>query len=508
MLPLAIPDPDQLSTDVAAALAPVADAADLGIELAARMLRNPYEPVLWILEVLGQAHRTRLAQELGLVLEICGAMVNHQAELLASTTSGNAVLRRLWFALEPVDATMLGADQQAAVLRSRRLLALALGLVATVPPPVADTWQGPLHAGSSVQPREPALPAAARGLATNLAPAGSLAAVESSTAEQVIVLGRQLSAGRRGHYGGYTGPAHVGRVLPAAFVPAHRAEINPVGDPRIDARADVVVAISPNEGLLDAARLRDRGILSTGLQQWTKHVNTEATVLWDHFRGLAPDHFDLHFGLYRMLTQIWGHTETAATSVPSAATLAADNPWADSAVVADPLALPAAPDDHFPTYATLYRLDPGAKVRMQQPSGASIGPRFGYFGGHGPAGLGCSTTSGPPGSGWPPSCPPPTGSPRCRSRARGSTGCSGTPGPSACRAPLRRWEVARRRNSGSTRCSPPSTGPRWCWTSTSTLRVTSGPTCGPPSPPRRGRRSTPRATFGMRGSWRWPPATR
>src|SRR5262249_34709440 len=42
--------------------------------------------------------------------------------------------------------------------------------------------------------------------------------------------------------------------------------------------------------------------------------------------------------------------------------------------------------DHFATYATLYRLDPGAKVRMQQSSRASIGPRFGYFGGHGPAG--------------------------------------------------------------------------------------------------------------------------
>jgi hypothetical protein len=58
------------------------------------------------------------------------------------------------------------------------------------------------------------------------------------------------------------------------------------------------------------------------------------------------------------------------------------NPWADSAVVADPLALPTAPDDHFATYATLYQLDPGAKVRMQQSSGASIGPRFGYFGGY------------------------------------------------------------------------------------------------------------------------------
>lgn len=316
------------------------------------------------------------------------SMVNHQAELLASTTCGNAVLRRMWFPLEPVDPALLPAGPRAALLRSRPLLANALGLAASVPPvpPVPDTWQGPLLAGPSVQPREPALPAASRGLATTLAPAGSLAAQESSSGEQVVVLGRQLSAGNHGVYDGYTGPAHIGRVLPATFVAAHQADINPAGDPRIDARSAVVVAIAPNEGRLDAARLRDRGILSTGLQQWTEHVNTEATVLWDHFRGLAPDHFDLHFGLYRMLTQIWGHTEVAATPVPSAAVLAVDNPWADRAVVADPLALPGAPDDHFPTYATLYRLDPGAKVRMQQSTAAAIGPRFPYFGGHGPAG--------------------------------------------------------------------------------------------------------------------------
>jgi hypothetical protein len=195
-----------------------------------------------------------------------------------------------------------------------------------------------------------------------------------------------LSAGTTGVYAGYTGPAHLGRVLPAAFVAAHPAEINPAADPRIDARSAIVVAIAPNEGRLDAARLRDRGILSTGLQQWTEHGNDEATVLWEHFRGLAPDQYDLHFGLYGLLPEIWTATDNVATPTPSVAALMAVNPWADAAVIARPLALPAAPDDHFPRFVTLYRLDPLAKVKMQKASAAAIGPRFAYFGGSGPAG--------------------------------------------------------------------------------------------------------------------------
>jgi hypothetical protein len=187
-------------------------------------------------------------------------------------------------------------------------------------------------------------------------------------------------------YDGYTGPAHIGHVLPAAFVAAHNAEINPGGDPRIDERSAIVVAIAPNEGRLDAARLRDRGLVSTGLQQWTDHVNNEANVLWEHLRGMAPDQFDLHLGLYRLLTQIWHHVEDAATAVASVAVLTADNPWADAAVIADPLALPGAPDDHFPDNATLYRLDPGGKVRMHQTVAGNIGPRFAFFGGSGGAG--------------------------------------------------------------------------------------------------------------------------
>jgi hypothetical protein len=380
--PLEIPDPAALRAEVAAALGAAPDAARLGVGLTTRMLRNPYEPVFYIHEMLDQVHRTRAAEEVPLAISMADSLVNHQAELLASTTAGNAVLRRLWFTLEHVDPQTLPVDERAALRRSRLLLASALGLVATAP----DAWRSPLVAGPSVRPRELPLPAATIPFATANAPAGSVTALEARGPNQQMVLGRQLSAGTTGVYGGYTGPAHIGHVLPDAFVAAHTGEINPAADPRIDARSEVVVAIAPNEGRLDAARLRDRGILSTGLQQWTEHGDDEATVLWEHFRGMAPDQYDLHFGLHRLLPEIWERHDVAATPTPSAALLATENPWADAAVIADPLALPGDPDDHFPRFVTLYRLDPGTRVRMVPSAGGVIGPRFAFFGGSGGAG--------------------------------------------------------------------------------------------------------------------------
>jgi hypothetical protein len=73
--PLPIPDLDVLRAEVTAALAPVADARSLGLELTMRMLRNPHEPVFWVYELLGQVKRTRPAQEAGLALDMVEAMV-------------------------------------------------------------------------------------------------------------------------------------------------------------------------------------------------------------------------------------------------------------------------------------------------------------------------------------------------------------------------------------------------------------------------------------------------
>jgi hypothetical protein len=63
---------------------------------------------------------------------------------------------------------------------------------------------------------------------------------------------------------------------------------------------DVVVAIAPNEGFLDAIRMQDAGILSTGIHQWSAHADLELPSLLHCFKQTNPDEFMLYFGLYNL----------------------------------------------------------------------------------------------------------------------------------------------------------------------------------------------------------------
>lgn len=374
---LPIDDPDAVRTQVGTDLAGLADPGTLGPGLAARLLRNPYEPVFSLFEMFHQLHADRPADEPGPAMGLLDVLVDHQAQLLATTTGGAAVLRRLWSALTTPAASGLPAGQQPRLLRSRRLVAGALGLTAGS---TADSWHDPIDIGPTTVARELPLPASMSPNPSHGNFGPHVTAAESLDGQQVMVLGRQLSAGRIISYGAYTGPSHGGRLDPATFATLHAADIGiSPATPDLAARIDVVAAIADNEGWLDAARLADAGLLSTGLQQWTEHHDDEATVLWEHFRGLAPDHFDLYLGLNRLLTRIWGPADAAATAAPTSAELATANPWADPDVIAFPQALPADPQAHFPSYVTLYHIDPGQPpARM---AGGSAGPRFGFFGG-------------------------------------------------------------------------------------------------------------------------------
>ncbi|QGN34363.1 hypothetical protein [Microlunatus sp. Gsoil 973] len=377
---LPIDDPDAVRSQVTADLAGVGDLTNLGPALAARTLRNPYEPVLYLYELFRQVHTDRTDDEPGLGIAILAVLVQHQANLLATTTGGAAVLRRLWSALSTPAAAALPAARQADLVRSRRLVATALGLATGTGP---DSWQGPLEIGPTVVPREFSLPASAsprrRAPALEVA---AVAAAESPDGQQSMVLGRQLSGGSIDKYGVFVGPSYGGRVDPVDFIDDYADAIG--SDPTqavMDDRLKVVKAITHNEGWLDGARLRDKGMVSTGIQQWTVHGDDEATVLWEHFRGLDPDHFDLFLGLYGMRTQIWGASDTAASPTPTPADLQAANPWADPNVLAFPQVVPADPDRHFPRFVTLLRVDAGqAPVRMPTSAGnVPAGPRLPYF---------------------------------------------------------------------------------------------------------------------------------
>ncbi|MDP3104031.1 MAG: hypothetical protein Q8M95_05425 [Candidatus Methanoperedens sp.] len=117
-----------------------------------------------------------------------------------------------------------------------------------------------------------------------------------------MVLGRDVLAGviAASNIGGvsYTGPAYGGRMSPAQFIQNNQALLNPLGDAVLAARLDLVSAISVNEGFLDAIRLRDRGVVSAGLQQSSAHVEIELPSLMYRFKTASPDLFMLYFGIY------------------------------------------------------------------------------------------------------------------------------------------------------------------------------------------------------------------
>src|SRR5206468_2387596 len=77
----------------------------------------------------------------------------------------------------------------------------------------------------------------------------------------------------------WAGPAYPGRLDPVDFFKNHTADVNPGSLAKLDACLHVVLTIAPNEGKLDACRAADGALLSTGMQQWSPHVNTEITPL-------------------------------------------------------------------------------------------------------------------------------------------------------------------------------------------------------------------------------------
>lgn len=250
----------------------------LAAELQARMLRNPFAEVVLVLEVLRQLG----ADAAAVAVSVLDATVEHQARLLAATSAGHVLLRRFAALLAAAPA---GTDP-AALARARDLLERVL-------------FEGPAGSRRRVGFQElPETPGqlAARGpvqAATTTDPQGGL---------HRLVLGRDVAVGKVATETivgvAYRGPAYAGRLDPAAFVAADAARLNPGGDPALAARLAIVVAIAANEGQLDAVRQRDRGIISSGIHQWSAHKPDELPSLLSRFKDLAPDEFDVFFGVH------------------------------------------------------------------------------------------------------------------------------------------------------------------------------------------------------------------
>jgi hypothetical protein len=280
---LAQPDPAALAQEVTDFLIQNNDALSRGIALWARVLRNPFEAVFFFFKVFERLG----AQAFDVALAFMNSAVNHQARLLAGLTAGNAILRRLQMALTNPPASAL-ASQQSELQRANLMLQNALGLGA---------------GQTATTPRE--LPETAQQLANRPGGVGAwqhVAAQDPAGGRHRMVLGRDILAGVVGVsvIGGtsYTGPAYGGRMSPAQFIQNNGALLNPTNDPVLAARLALVSAISVNEGFLDAIRLRDRGVVSAGLQQSSAHVEIELPALIHRFKTVSPDLFMLYFGVY------------------------------------------------------------------------------------------------------------------------------------------------------------------------------------------------------------------
>jgi hypothetical protein len=330
-----------------------------------------------------------------LVREALTRIDEYQADLIARTTAGNAAFRRFWATLTTTQGLADSAADDA-----RELLGTALGLKADS---AADGgFVGPLKIGPTVVPEELRL---TPGQAKRTPPAESNLKPrqeEDPGGLHTMVLGRDLCVGNRDSYSygkgknrtTWGGPAYPGRLSPVTFERAHADAIGAPPNSKFEACLKLALAIAPNEGLLDACRAADAGMISTGVHQWSVHTNTEFPVLLHRFRHLAADHYDLFFGLHGLQPELWA---------PSGS-----NPLASYRGDLDPEDLPAGvtldtqiakanPDmsvstqfgSDYPTYCTFFRLKPGEEPKRMPapakfPADISVDQRAEYFGAYHP----------------------------------------------------------------------------------------------------------------------------
>ncbi|RAY11897.1 hypothetical protein DPM19_28445 [Actinomadura craniellae] len=376
----------QVATRLGTLTKPVAkpeEVAALGAEVHANVLVNPFEGIFYQIELMRQLRRDRPELELPVTLAILSGFSAHQAAVTGWTMGGNALFRRLWDALRRKGDGVPAADKPA-VAGARALLAGALGLAANG----TAAWYSPTERGPSVPPVD-----------LFLAPAQLLR--KSPNGKDVyltVVYGRLMAAGVRDNTGKYYGPAALGSMDLVDFVGDDPAFLGPAPSSTLLQCWDLVKKIAPNEGKLDGLRLADAGIVSIGIQQWTIAADDELTVVLYQFMRMAPDHFDLFFGIRGMQLRVWG---LADTTEPTPDKIDEANPYLRprsrpdtpetwrSAYASKPAgdwgdAGTGPADDGVPSRVKLVWLKysaPGGPVETPQPIRSGTAHRWALFGG-------------------------------------------------------------------------------------------------------------------------------
>jgi hypothetical protein len=362
--PLTLPDPALDASFAAGVITAHPSLADAASDLREELLLNPAKAVFRMLALLAAADANAAAQRVALWTALLNTVCStDELALLATTLPGAIVLRALYRRLAAAAAV---AGHDAAIDTAVINLNSALGLPGTTAADLAVSTP-------SVVPAE--LPTS---LAWQQRPVQKHP-TRDATGERVdgqhqLVLGRPYFAGTFATEGRFTGPAYVGNPPYEAgrYATAHHAEVYGGADPVLTARLDVMAAISPNEGYLDAIRFRDKAILSLGVQQWTVHVDNELDVLLWNLQTDHPDDWDAHFAIYGLrlgLTSSWpagtagvpansARTVTLSRAVPGTANAAMPAPAAPPEQPADRLSFfGGAPDPAHPHH---YRFDPPA----------------------------------------------------------------------------------------------------------------------------------------------------
>ncbi|WP_019634416.1 hypothetical protein [Actinomadura atramentaria] len=357
----------------------------LGGQLRTSLLANPFADLFDAVEVLRQLRRDRPADELPLVLAVLAGLPEHQARVVGWTMAGNALFRRFWDALRRKGDAVPAADKPA-VAAARALLADALGLA----PNGTATWYAPTERGPSVQPVDLAL-TRNQGYEKGAKPRYT-----------AITYGRVMKVGTedtRKHDGyAFTGPGASGSLSADVYSKATPGLLGPSPTPLLAAACKIVEAIAPSEGKLNATRQADYGLISIGIQQWTIMGDDELTVVLYRYQQVAPDHFDLFFGIRGISVRPW--TKADAATEPGPADIDASNKHLRPRARPDtpetwrsPYAAPpftrwgdagsGPPDDGFATYAKLYSLgwSTGGTVEVPRPVARDWKPRYALFGG-------------------------------------------------------------------------------------------------------------------------------